>query len=230
MTSFQNNARDDRYPRPRGGPPPRQQFGPVASKEDADGCLRREIQRLFDPYRSYGKNDDSQALADIITLLPRDAVARDEVIEKARGVNEGRRIVDDMSTFLSDAHWDLYAHLTFPNPVSQPLADKQFRAWVLSLNRKNYGHNFYKRDEGAWWVRSTELQDRGVPHFHAVIGGLSLDPALCADKWRGNAKVESYDPNRAGMAYVLKEARRGSLQLAFSDNLKTALSSTHRQT
>lgn len=157
-------------------------------------------------------------------------------------VGEGPELVYDFSedglqrlylqsawvTFLSMQAWDLYCHLTFPQRDLQTSAERSFAVWIHDLNRKEFGHHYWKRpNTGVTWARGSERQERGDIHFHAVVGSLArgiVTPELAITRWtkitKGNAKITLFDASKKGIEYIVKQCTLDSGNIETSKSLK----------
>lgn len=112
--------------------------------------------------------------------------------------------------------WDWFCTLTFRGDAVHPeAADKRFRVWVSKINRELYGRRWRKRGQGVRWVRAMEMQRRGVPHFHALLGAEGLDELRrlwWMDRWNqlaGFAKIEPPKNGGAVRGYCAKYVAKG---------------------
>jgi hypothetical protein len=86
---------------------------------------------------------------------------------------------------------------------------------VSDINRELYGRRWRKRGQGVRWVRAMEMQRRGVPHFHALLGGDGLDELRrlsYMDRWNqlaGFAKIEPPKDGGAVRGYCAKYVAKG---------------------
>ena len=174
----------------------------------------------------------------LLRLLPSGAVEATNMDAWRSAVVSNQR-VNAWVEMLETHTWELYCHLTFSQHVSDATADRQFKKWINGLNRVVFGSRYTSdknrkdSDGGLYWVRSTERQKRGALHLHAVIGNPSdrkqLIPELCEVRWNklaGDAKIDYFNPDLAGLAYAVKSARNDSYNIDVSDNLKSALPTT----
>lgn len=124
---------------------------------------------------------------------------------------------EEMSHFLKRYAWDWYCHLTFAAPVHIKVAEKRFYDWIHMVNRKNFGHSYYKHRVSAYWARVAELQSHEVFHFHVLLGGVTIDPARGVQSWAKNgiAKIDLFDATKEGVDYLLKHDE----DVVFSQNL-----------
>lgn len=133
--------------------------------------------------------------------------------------------------YLRSFSWDLYAHLTFPESVTERYADVCIRKLIHQLNRWNYGSRYYKKKRDPSnqskteattnpsnriaYAIATEEQERGAIHYHVLIRRLRKPTETIAIKttnaWRklskGNehsAVVLAYNPALNGIEYMCK--------------------------
>lgn len=129
----------------------------------------------------------------------------------------------EFAAFLAQFHWNLIAHLTFKYDTSEERAKRYFNEWIIQLNEISLGrrwHNRSKRKRLVYWLRSTELQRRGVTHFHAVVGNYTGSLVLAARAWNSesrNAEIMAYSSDQ--LEYVIKTVNDGRCAIDYSDNL-----------
>lgn len=126
---------------------------------------------------------------------------------------------EEMSYFLARYEWSWYCHLTFATPAPARVAERKFHDWIHTINRRNFGRSYYKRRVSAYWVRAMEYQINTVAHFHALVGGVSIDPTRGTQAWAKNglADVKYFDAVKNGIDYMLKKC--GAEDVVFSQNL-----------
>ncbi len=112
-------------------------------------------------------------------------------------------------TWLHGYPWGWWCHLTFLIPPSRERAEALFKAWLHGINRKLFGHNYYRYHDGARWVRGIEWQRRGAIHFHVLIAEADrLKIADAVKSWKklsgGDAKIELYDREQDATHYLAK--------------------------
>lgn len=122
--------------------------------------------------------------------------------------------------------WPWFCTLTFrgaalgprehtPPPMHPEAADKVFRVWISEISRELCGRHWRERDQGVRWVRAMEMQRRGMPHFHALLGGDGLDELRrlsWMDRWNqlaGFAKIEPPRDASAVRGYCAKYVTKG---------------------
>jgi hypothetical protein len=109
--------------------------------------------------------------------------------------------------------WDVFGTMTFATAIHPEQADKRYRRWIEAMRR----HPARRVVPGPIiWVRGTELQRRGVLHFHVLIAGVAPIPAFAACRlWEhvggGLARIYPYTSTLAGTFYLAK-----STELDFS--------------
>lgn len=107
----------------------------------------------------------------------------------------------------------------FPN-WTQPgwsYTEKGCNEFLRHLTFANY-------DNPVFWVRARELQPwRGVPHFHALIGGVADLRRDEAWGWwfqrYGIAKIEPYDRSMGAGFYLCKYVTKELGDIEFSEGL-----------
>ena len=116
--------------------------------------------------------------------------------------------------FIRQFDWNWWCTLSFEHPPTFTKAAARFNHWVNWLNRKTFGHFYYKRPgQGLRWVRGVELQQREAIHFHALVAG-NPRPSIpeASERWHDNNKIEPYDSSRKAAEYMVKEyAAEGNL-------------------
>jgi hypothetical protein len=122
--------------------------------------------------------------------------------------------------------WDWWATLTFREPPEERPGWTKIgwqysgRAWdrfVTELGLKKGLHDL-------WWVCGREYQHwRGVPHFHALIGGVAdLRRDQAWDWWfqrYGLARIEPYDRSLGAGFYLCKYVTKELGDIQFSKGL-----------
>src|SRR6266566_5553247 len=139
---------------------------------------------------------------------PEEAVSRPVSVRRPTApVTEG------WEDFLGGHPWTLIAHLSFAAVRMHPdQAARRFSHWIIRLERQRG-----RRIRGPIvWVRGSETQQRGVPHFHVLLANTGrLRPFAAMRIWEdiagGTARIFRYDPGRGGIAYVVKG---GSIDLS----------------
>lgn len=125
-------------------------------------------------------------------------------------------LVEGYGRYLGDlCEWEWFFSLTFREPVGEWGAERRFGDWFKFLRRR-IGH----RPE---FVRVTEYQQRGVPHFHGFMVGTDNYRRLSAkDIWyrlgNGYSRVMPYEKERGGSfylaKYISKDLERGRLEFS----------------
>ena len=65
--------------------------------------------------------------------------------------------------------WDWYFTLTFKDTIHQEEAEKRFRYFINAINKLLYGSHWRRYGNTVEYVKATELQYRGVIHFHIIL-------------------------------------------------------------
>lgn len=124
--------------------------------------------------------------------------------------------------------WDWFCTMTFADPVHPESAAKRWRYWVSCLNRGIFGRHWQRtKHGGVYWVRSSEYQQRGVLHYHALMSAIADLNTLAwrlswMDNWgelAGFAKIEAISDQVAAVKYVTKYVVKGG-DIDICDNLK----------
>ena len=118
--------------------------------------------------------------------------------------------------FLDRWDWALFSTNTFRAQVHPERADRVWRVWISMMNRALYGHRWWKRGKGLYWCRACELQQRGAPHFHGLLGGEGAEDLDCGrwqeEWWRlaGLARMEPPRSKQGVQHYLTKHIARGA--------------------
>lgn len=118
--------------------------------------------------------------------------------------------------FLDHWDWAQFTTNTFREEVHPERADRLWCIWISMMNRKLYGHRWWKRGQGLYWCRSLEWQQRGVAHFHALLGGEGASDLDCRrwqeEWWRlaGIARMEKPRSQHEVKCYLTKHISRGA--------------------
>ena len=124
--------------------------------------------------------------------------------------------------------WDWFATLTFRDPPVK----EQNRGWTkigMAYSKRacdaflnKVGDMRGMRDEH--WMRAREFQkDRGVPHYHLLIGG--VDNVRRDEAWEwwfkryGFARILPYEAEKGARFYLCKYITKPMGEFEFSDNL-----------
>jgi hypothetical protein len=112
-----------------------------------------------------------------------------------------------MGDWLRRLPWNAFATLTLAAPVHPEQAHKRYMRWIAALTR----HPARRAAHGpVIWARGTELQGRGVIHFHALIAGVAPIPVFAASKlWEqiggGYARIYPYTWSLGAAYYFGKD-------------------------
>jgi hypothetical protein len=134
--------------------------------------------------------------------------------------------VDDVGS--RKGGWDWYATLTFRDPSPEEI----LRGWTkIGMGySKRAGDAFLKllgemKGLGThYWFRAREYQrDRGVPHYHMLIGGVEDLRRDEAWKWWydnfGFARILPYEVGKGARFYLCKYVTKELGDFEFSENL-----------
>lgn len=107
--------------------------------------------------------------------------------------------------------WEWYGTFTFRDDRLGPEGcHKRWRRWTHLLNRRVFGVRYWKRGQGAAWLRGTEShRARNVRHYHALIGGGVGGESVFEwmerwDELAGFARIFPYEPAKGAAWYVTK--------------------------
>jgi hypothetical protein len=137
-----------------------------------------------------------------------------------------RRAHRAFGEWLSSFPWQWYTTHTFKGDyVSPKSADRQWYSWLNSVRVAAHKpmHSIFGAGAVSYF-RVTEYQDRGVLHYHALLGAVGdLRRLSFKDLWEtsGFARVEAYEPGKGANYYVGKYLVKDSGDIRFSDNLST---------
>ena len=112
----------------------------------------------------------------------------------------------ELGNWLRPWPWDWFGTFTFASPVHPEQADKRWRRWVSAIQ-----HNGGRTTRSpVVWVRGNEQQERGVLHYHALLGRVEGVGSFGAIRlWEGLAggwaKIEPYNNAFGGTFYLAKE-------------------------
>lgn len=131
-----------------------------------------------------------------------------------------RQVKEAFGEWLNKWDWDWFVTLTLANPpeeeqrrgYSQRGWTYLWKLWEKTtlLLDAGYFEGTPTRHEGFRWFAGLELQQRGVPHLHALIGGGGLELLRWNDirgyLWEhgGFNKWEAYDDRRGAAYYLTK--------------------------
>lgn len=122
------------------------------------------------------------------------------------------------------AEWQWFVTMTFRDP--RPSSGHWTRpGWAYANRAWQDFCSFTRPAVGALvWVRAFEMQmDRGVPHIHALVGGLDsvrwLDASAYLWKRYGFNRILEYDPKLGACHYICKYVVKELGDFAFSDSL-----------
>lgn len=149
------------------------------------------------------------------------------ISQEARGC-QARELKQAWGTWLSGlADWNWFATLTFRDPPADRPGWTRVgwkysgKAWNTFINQVGLAKGLHD----VSWVRCREYQYwRGVPHFHALVAGVS---ELRRDEaWQfwfenyGIARILPYDPQLGAGFYLCKYVTKELGDIRFSENLK----------
>jgi hypothetical protein len=118
--------------------------------------------------------------------------------------------------WLNDYDWDWYVTLTFRNDIGEYYARENFQRFHKEIRHRNgYRPEF---------VRVTEYQQRGVPHYHSLmlnVGGLRrMDMVDWCYNQFGISRIFPYDRDRGASYYLGKYILKGNGDIQLSRGLR----------
>ena len=131
---------------------------------------------------------------------------------------EGVQVQRDYAELLQRPEWgwDWFGHLTFRDEKHPEAAEKIFGKWVHDINRRVFGSRYWNRKDrdGVLWARGTEMQKRGVIHYHFLMSRISgeVKRLVMMDAWdklAGFARIYPFEAAKGGETYVVKYAAKG---------------------
>jgi hypothetical protein len=138
-----------------------------------------------------------------------------------------RNNAENYAAFFRQVPWQLFSTFTFAWEVSDAQADGVFSGAIHSIEKH------YRSDVG--FVRGDEKRFSGCGkpasprHYHALLAcAAPLSIKYVADLWMSKAghrsdgagaKVETYDPNKDGVSYVLKHINQPGGDWTLGKNL-----------
>jgi hypothetical protein len=136
-------------------------------------------------------------------------------IDEARTIASSRLppIQAAWGDFIRYRDWTWFFTGTFADAVHPEQANKRWTAWIRALEQSRFRTD---KQQPIIWARATELQRRGVYHYHSLVAGVTGIPLMSAMiLWEriagGYGRVVAYDVQRGGAFYVVK---RGEIDLS----------------
>lgn len=127
------------------------------------------------------------------------------------------------ANYLNQFQWDIYGHLTFRNHPHPERCVKTFELFIHKINRKIYGVNYWKhKEKGITWACATELQKRGIAHFHFISGRIPREIRVfdLMDMWYllgGIGRIYPFEKDKGAEFYMSKSTyawKRGEIDLS----------------
>lgn len=157
-----------------------------------------------------------------LALLPAQALSGND-----SGNDSNYYLPQVWAEFLDRFTWDWYTHKTFRDNPHPEMAIKTWDVFIHRLNREIYGCRYWKdKRKGVYWARATELQRRGIVHFHSLIGDIPgyVEMMKYFELWRllgGFCRFYRYEKDRGAEFYMSKSTyawKRGEIDV--SETLK----------
>lgn len=142
-----------------------------------------------------------------------------------KGLNlQGSKISLELGKWLEDkATWDWYATLTFRDPQNPRYPNWTKIGWKFAHNALENLNSALIRLEDSQnpvWVAVMELQQRGVPHWHALVANVVGERRMgWVDWWYkhyGIARVLPYDQELGARYYLGKYLTKEVADIRFS--------------
>ncbi|MBA7712924.1 hypothetical protein ES703_121918 [subsurface metagenome] len=128
------------------------------------------------------------------------------------------------------APWEWYATLTFRDPKDPRFPTWTKVGWKSAHNALNSFNNALVQDldyVNPLWVSVMELQDRGVPHWHALVANVADQRRMkWVDWWfehYGIARILPYQAERGARYYLGKYLSKEQADIRFSPALDAQL-------
>lgn len=143
---------------------------------------------------------------------------------------------DAFGRWLSElADWDWYATLTFRDPVDPRFPGWTKIGWAAAHSALRKFNSALVSELGfvnPLWVACMELQKRGVPHWHMLVGAVGDESRMKWVHWWydhfGIARVLPYQEKLGARYYLGKYLTKNLSDIRFSPGLQ-ALSSRQRR-
>jgi len=140
-----------------------------------------------------------------------------------------RELMQAWGSWLSSKwDWDWFVTLTFRDPATDnPYWTKI--GWAYAKNAwRGFVRALGQQAGEIYWFRATEFQRwRGVPHFHALVGGVGKLRRDEAWSWwferYGFARILPYDPTKGAGYYLCKYVTKELGDIEFSKNAEKFL-------
>jgi hypothetical protein len=165
--------------------------------------------------RSKGGGQDAETALSLAVAVPH-ALEQDSVYHLPQ-------VWADYINSLCD-RWTWYGHFTFRDYPHIERAVKTWDYWEHAINKFVYGRRYWKhgKDARISFVRATENQRRGSPHFHAVIGNIpgNVPRMKFLDLWNdiaGFCRLWGYEKNKGAEFYMSKSTyawKKGEIDIS----------------
>ena len=127
--------------------------------------------------------------------------------------------------------WQWFTTLTFKSfNVGPESASKAWNRWLRKLNKECFGNHYQREGKGIVVVRATEMQQREVIHFHALMGGglgniLRKSYEAEWNKENGFAFIKPYRGEQGAKRYIAKYVSKGGeLDVSVPPGLRSKVS------
>lgn len=160
-------------------------------------------------------------------MYVKDSIARD-LLSSPQPYAKAEALKQAWGSWLSRLYpWQWFVTLTFRDPSEAEISRGYTkRGWKYAENAYNRFLGRVKPALGELvWVRALEWQKwRGVPHIHALVGGLDNTKYAEVASWYwgkyGFSRILDYDPQLGAGFYLSKYVTKELGDIALSDSLK----------
>lgn len=127
------------------------------------------------------------------------------------------------------AEWEWYATLTFRDPQDPRYPNWTKIGWISAHNalRKLNSAFVSATDTNPLWVACMELQQRGVPHWHLLVGNTLGERRLYWKDWwdqrYGYARIFAYEKQLGARYYLGKYLTKRVSDIQFSPAMQAVL-------
>lgn len=136
-------------------------------------------------------------------------------------------VSQELGKWLEDkANWDWYATLTFRDPNNPKYPNWSKVGWKFAHNAlKSLNNALIRLEDGQnpVWVAVMEFQERGVPHWHALVANVAGEKRMAWVDWwfdrYGIARILPYQQELGARYYLGKYLTKEVADIQFSPAL-----------